>query len=198
MRYPPAVPFREDLKPERILALEEEILALWGHEKTFEATLKARAGSPRFVFYEGPPTANGKPGIHHVLARSVKDFACRLHTMKGFLVERKGGWDTHGLPVEIEAEKALNVAGKKAIEELGIEKFNAECRTSVFRYLEDWDRLTRRQGYWVDLEHPYVTCERDYMESLWWILATFHERGLLFKGHKVLPYCPRCQTPLSS
>ncbi len=190
--------FREDLKPDRLLALEEEILAVWREEETFQETLARRKDAPRWVFYEGPPTANGRPGVHHVLARAVKDFACRLRTMQGYLVDRKAGWDTHGLPVEIEAERRLGLEGKGAIEELGIARFNEECRASVLRYLEDWNALTRRMGYWVDLDHPYITYNRDYMETLWWILATFHEKGLLFKGHKVLPYCPRCATPLSS
>lgn len=190
--------FREDLRPDRILALEEEILARWQAERTFESILERRRSAPRWVFYEGPPTANGRPGVHHVLARAAKDFACRLKTMQGLLVERRAGWDTHGLPVEIETERRLGLEGKKAIEELGIAEFNAQCRASVFRCLEDWDVLTRRMGYWVDLDRPYITCEREYIESLWWILATFHERGLLYRGHKVLPYCPRCSTPLSS
>ena len=192
------MPFREDLKPHRLLALEEEILGRWTEEKTFEATLERRKDAPRWIFYEGPPTANGRPGVHHVLARAVKDFACRLKTMQGRYVERRAGWDTHGLPVEIEAERRLGLEGKQGIEELGIARFNEECRASVFRYLEDWNALTRRMGYWVDLENPYVTCDRDYVETLWWILAQFHARGLLFRGHKVLPYCPRCATPLSS
>ncbi len=192
------MPFREDLKPERLLALEEEVLATWRAEKTFEASLARRAGAPPWIFYEGPPTANGRPGVHHVLARAVKDLACRLKTMQGFLVDRRAGWDTHGLPVEIEAERRLHIEGKRQIEAFGIAKFNEECRASVFRYLEDWNALTRRMGYWVDLDHPYITCERDYVETLWWILATLFERGLLTRGHKVLPYCPRCSTPLSS
>ncbi|MFV1959094.1 MAG: isoleucine--tRNA ligase, partial [Planctomycetota bacterium] len=190
--------FREDLKPDRILAVEEEILAAWREEGTFQATLDRRRGAPPWIFYEGPPTANGRPGVHHVLARAVKDFACRLKTMQGFYVERRAGWDTQGLPVEIETERHLGLEGKQAIEAYGIDRFNEACRASVFRYLEDWTALTRRMGYWVDLDHPYVTCERDYIESLWWILARFHERGILVRGHKVLPYCPRCSTPLPS
>ena len=192
------MPFREDLKPDRLVALEEEVLALWEKEKTFERVLAARAKAKQWVFYEGPPTANGKPGLHHVLSRAVKDLACRWKTMQGFLVERKGGWDTHGLPVEIEVEKKLGLTGKKAIEDLGIARFNALCRESVFGYLDVWNTMTRRMGYWVDLERPYITCSREYVESLWWILAQFHARGLLYRGHKVVPYCPRCATPLSS
>ena len=192
------MPFREDLKPDRLVALEEEILALWARELTFEKVLEARRGAPRWVFYEGPPTANGRPGLHHVLSRGVKDLRCRFKTMQGHLVERKGGWDTHGLPVELEVEKRLGLSGKRAIHELGIGKFNALCKESVFHYLEDWKRMTLRMGYWVDLEHAYITCSRDYVESLWWILAEFFRRGLLYRGHKIVPYCPSCATPLSS
>jgi isoleucyl-tRNA synthetase len=183
---------------------EEKTLALWESEGTFERVLEARrreaAADPKrvWVFYDGPPTANGKPGLHHLIARSIKDFACRLKTMEGRLVERKAGWDTHGLPVEIEAEKTLGLQGKEAIERMGIAAFNAVCRESVFKYLADWRRFTRRSGYWLDLDDAYVTCSNEYVESLWAILANFHRRGLLFKGHKVLPYCPRCATPLSS
>jgi isoleucyl-tRNA synthetase len=194
------MPFRDDLRPDRLVALEEEILATWDRERTFEESLRARKDAEPWVFYEGPPTANGKPGLHHLISRAIKDFACRLETMKGRLVERKAGWDTHGLPVEIETEKRLGLEGKgkAAIEEFGIAEFNRECRASVFRYLEAWQEFTRRSGYWVDLSKPYVTCSNEYVESLWAILAELHGRGLLFKGHKVLPYCPRCETPLSS
>ncbi len=181
-----------------MLEVEKEVLELWDREKTFEASLKARREAKPFVFYEGPPTANGKPGVHHVISRSIKDFACRWKTMQGFLVERKAGWDTHGLPVEIAAEKKLGLEGKDAIERLGIAEFNRVCRESVFQYLTDWEAMTRRIGYWVDMKQAYVTCSNEYVESLWAILADLHGRGLLYKGHKVLPYCPRCGTPLSS
>src|SRR5262245_29201675 len=192
------MPFRDDLRPDRLPALEEEALRLWDSEGTFAATLAARRDAKPFVFYEGPPTANGKPGLHHVLARGLKDFACRLKTMQGFLVERKAGWDTHGLPVEIAAEKALGLEGKDAIERLGVAEFNRVCRESVFRHLEDWERMTRRIGYWLDFQTAYKTLSNEYIESVWAILADWHRRGLLFRGHKVMPYCPRCGTPLSS
>ncbi len=192
------MPLRDDLRSDRLVPLEEETLQRWAQERTFEATLAARRGARPFVFYEGPPTANGKPGVHHVLSRSIKDFACRLKTMQGFLVERKAGWDTHGLPVEIGAEKRLALEGKDAIERLGLAAFNRACRDSVFEYLQDWESLTRRIGYWVDLASAYVTCSNDYVESLWAILADLHRRGVLYRGHKILPYCPRCGTPLSS
>jgi len=185
------MPFRDDLRPDRLVALEEETLRLWDAEKTFEASLAARRGARPFVFFEGPPTANGKPGLHHVLARGLKDFACRLKTMQGHLVERKAGWDTHGLPVEITAETRLGLEGKDAIERMGIAEFNRVCRESVFEFLAEFEQQTRRIGYWVDLSKAYVTCSNEYVESLWAILSNFHQRGLLYRGHKVLPYCPR-------
>ena len=177
--------------------LEREILEQWRRERLFEQTLAARAGAKPYVFYEGPPTANGKPGIHHVFARTVKDLFCRHRAMKGYLVERKAGWDTHGLPVEIEVEKKLGFKGKQDIEQLGVAEFNRLCRESVFTYRADWEKLSERIAFWLDYEHPYVTYSSEYVESVWWALATLHERGLLYKGHKILPYCPRCGTALS-
>lgn len=178
--------------------LEEQVLAFWDNEKIFEQSVAIRKDAPTFVFFEGPPTANGKPGIHHVIARTIKDLACRYKTMKGFRVDRKGGWDTHGLPVEIEVEKMLGLESKQKIIEYGVAKFNAQCRESVFKYKQEWDRLTRRIAFWLDLEHPYVTFENNYIESVWWILAQFYKRDLLYEGHKIVPYCPRCGTGLSS
>ena len=163
---------------------------------------QARCSRPRvarvYVFYEGPPTANGRPGIHHVLARVFKDIFPRYKTMRGYYVERKGGWDTHGLPVELEIEKQLGFSGKKAIEDYGIAAFNQKCRESVFRYVDEWERLTKRMAYWVDLPTAYFTLTNDYIESLWWILKQYWDRGLIYQGYKVVPYCPRCGTPLSS
>ena len=153
---------------------------------------------PRWVFYEGPPTANGPPGIHHVLSRVFKDIYPRYKTMRGHRVERKGGWDCHGLPVEIAVEQELGIGTKAEIEAYGIAEFNARCRAAVFTYLEDWDRLTERIGFWLDLEHAYRTLDGDYIESVWWALAQIHGKGLLYEGHKVVPYCPRCGTALSS
>ena len=150
------------------------------------------------MFFEGPPTANGQPGIHHVFARTIKDLFCRHRAMKGFRVERKAGWDTHGLPVEIEVEKRLGLSGKQDIEKLGVAEFNRLCRESVFTYRAEWEKLSERIGYWLDYEHPYVTYTNDYIESVWWSLATLHAKGLLYRGHKILPYCPRCGTTLSS
>lgn len=189
---------RDDIRPDRLVPLEEEVLRRWDEERTFEQSLEARRGRRAFSFYDGPPTANGKPGIHHLISRSIKDLVCRWKTMEGYYVERKAGWDTHGLPVEIAAEKALGLSGKDAIEKMGIEAFNRACRESVFTYLAHWEEFTRRTGYWVDLKAAYITCSNEYIESLWALLAEFHRKGLLYRGHKVLPYCPRCGTPLSS
>jgi len=178
--------------------LEEEILALWREQDTFKKSLERRKDAPRYVFYEGPPTANGRPGAHHVLARVFKDLFPRYKTMRGYYVLRKGGWDTHGLPVELEVEQELGLDSKKAIEDYGIERFNQRCRESVFRYVEDWERMTERIGFWIDMENAYVTLHNEYIESLWWILKQLWERDLIYQGYKVVPYCPRCGTPLSS
>ena len=187
------------LPPERPAdEVERELLARWGDERLFEASLAAREGAPRWVFFEGPPTANGKPGIHHVFARTIKDLFCRHRAMKGFRVDRKAGWDTHGLPVEIEVEKALGISGKQDIERVGVAEFNARCRESVWRYREDWEKLSNRIAFWLDYEHAYVTYHNAYVESVWWALSVLHERELLYLGHKILPYCPRCGTALSS
>ncbi len=178
--------------------LEQALLTRWREEKLFEQTLAGRDHAPSFVFFEGPPTANGRPGIHHVFARTIKDLFCRHRAMKGFRVERKAGWDTHGLPVEIEVEKRLKLSGKQDIEKLGVAEFNRLCRESVFTYRAEWELLSERIGYWLDYDHPYVTYTNDYIESVWWSLATLYDKGLLSRGHKILPYCPRCGTTLSS
>ena len=179
-------------------AREEEILAFWEKEKIFEKSLSKPSPKGPFVFYEGPPTANGRPGIHHVEARAFKDILPRFRTMQGYHVDRQAGWDTHGLPVELEVEKQLGFNGKKDIEEFGIEKFNAKCKESVWKYLEDWVKLTKRIGYWVDLEHPYITYEPQYIEKLWGIVKQVWDKGLLYKDYRVTPHCPRCGTSLSS
>jgi isoleucyl-tRNA synthetase len=179
-------------------AQETALLARWREEGLFERTLEAHADGPPFVFYEGPPTANGRPGIHHVFARTIKDLFCRHRAMKGFRVERKAGWDTHGLPVEIEVEKRLKISGKQEIERLGVAEFNRLCRESVFTYRTEFEVLSQRIGYWLDYEHPYVTFSNDYIESVWWALATLYRKSLLYRGHKILPYCSRCETSLSS
>jgi len=180
------------------VAVEEEILARWEAEDTFAQSLAIREGAPHFVFHEGPPTANGKPGIHHVMARTIKDLFCRYKTMQGFLVDRKAGWDTHGLPVEIEVEKELGLEGRHAVEAYGIAEYNAKCRESVLRYKDLWDSLTVRMGYWVDLENPYVTFENDYIESVWNLLQRMWDKGLLTKGDKIQWYSPANGTVLSS
>jgi len=184
--------------PGSTTALEQEVLRLWQEEDLFRRTLEATAGGEEFVFYEGPPTANGKPGIHHVISRTIKDLVCRYQTMRGRHVTRIAGWDTHGLPVEIEAEKRLGISGKREIEAIGVARFNEVCRESVFTYKEDWERFSERIGYWLDYSRPYVTYAPEYVESIWWILKQLSERGLLYRGHKAVPYCPRCGTALSS
>jgi isoleucyl-tRNA synthetase len=178
--------------------LEEQVLARWRERDVFAESLRRREGAERWVFWEGPPTANGKPGVHHVLARAFKDIYPRYKTMRGHLVERKGGWDTHGLPVEINVEKQLGLNNKHEIEAYGIAEFNARCRESVFEYLEDWNRLTERIGFWVDLDDAYRTLDPSYIESVWWALRQIADKDLLYEGHKVVPYCPRCGTALSS
>lgn len=179
-------------------ALEAEVLARWEAEDLVARALADRPGAPTFVFYDGPPTANGKPGIHHVFARTTKDLFCRHRAMHGFHVPRKAGWDTHGLPVEIEVEKSLGISGKQDIERIGVAQFNALCRESVWKYKGEWERLVQRIAHWQDYTAPYITYSHAYVESVWWALATLHERGLLARGHKILPYCPRCGTALSS
>src|SRR5689334_14469468 len=179
-------------------ALEKKLLADWKHERLFEKTQEAARYGPPFVFYEGPPTANGRPGIHHVFARTIKDLVCRYHTMLGQGVTRIAGWDTHGLPVEIEVERMLGISGKKQIEAYGVEKFNQLCRENVFKYKTDWESLSERIAYWLDYEHPYITYSNDYIETVWWLLKRLYEKALLYRGNKVLPYCPRCGTALSS
>jgi isoleucyl-tRNA synthetase len=178
--------------------LEKRILHFWQERDIFRQSLRAREGRPAFVFYEGPPTANGSPGIHHVLARVFKDVIPRFQTMRGRYVPRKGGWDTHGLPVEIEVERELGFSGKLEIEAYGVDRFNARCRESVFRYVQEWQAMTDRIGFWIDMEHPYITCENYYIESGWWIIRQLWDRGLLYQDYKVTPHCPRCGTSLSS
>ena len=177
--------------------LEEEILRFWKQNDVFHQSMTSREGGPEYVFFEGPPTANGKPGVHHVLARVFKDMFPRYKSMNGYHVSRRGGWDTHGLPVEIEVEKRLGFTNKQQIEDYGIAKFNELCRDSVFTYIQDWEKLTDRIGYWVDLETAYVTYKNSYIESVWFLLKSIWDKGLLYQGFKVVPYCPRCGTPLS-
>ena len=190
--------FKEVPSQLNIPELEKRILEFWEKNHIFEKSVESRDPNKPFVFYEGPPTANGRPGIHHVISRTIKDFVCRLKTMQGFRVERKAGWDTHGLPVEIEVEKELGIDGKEQILDYGVSKFNQKCKENVFRYKKEWDEMTRRIGYWVDLDHPYITYKNEYIESVWWVLNQFFKKGLMYEGHKIIPYCPRCETALSS
>src|SRR5829696_9093837 len=179
-------------------ALEETVLARWRERDVFKESMRRREGAPPFVFYEGPPTANGYPGAHHVLARVFKDVFPRYKTMTGHHVERKAGWDTHGLPVEIAVERKLGFTSKDDIERYGIAEFNRQCREAVLEHLEDWRALTERIAYWVDLDDAYYTLDPNYVESVWWALKTMWDRDLLYEGHKVVPYCARCGTALSS
>jgi isoleucyl-tRNA synthetase len=181
-----------------LVALEDRVLARWRNDDVFSATLQRRAGAPEWVFYEGPPTANGRPGIHHVWARLFKDIYPRYHTMRGRHVARKGGWDCHGLPVEVEVERELGFSGKPQIEDFGIEAFNARCRASVQRYVEDWQALTSRIGMWIDTANAYWTMANDYIETVWWLFARMWANGDIYEGFKVVPYCGRCGTALSS
>jgi isoleucyl-tRNA synthetase len=180
------------------IEIEEAILKFWKANQTFQKSVENRQGKPRFNFYEGPPTANGNPGIHHVLARVFKDVFPRYKTMKGYYTPRIAGWDTHGLPVELEIEKKLGFSGKTQIEKYGIAEFNAKCRESVFTYLKDWEAMTERIGYWVDLEHAYITMKNEYIESIWWAIKQMWDKGLIYQGFRVTPHCPRCGTSLSS
>ena len=180
-------------------ALEQKVLEFWREHKVFEQTLEQTAGGPLYTWNEGPPTANGKPGIHHVLARSFKDLYPRYKTMNGFHVPRKAGWDTHGLPVEHEVEKELGIFDKKEIEaKVGIEEFTRRCRESVMRYIGDWETMTERMGFWVNLDEAYYTLDNDYIESVWYLLKTIWDKGLIYRGYKVVPYDPRIGATLSS
>jgi len=178
--------------------LDEYILHYWEEHNIFNKSVEARKGAKRYVFYEGPPTANGSPGIHHVLSRLFKDAVCRYKTMKGYYVPRKAGWDTHGLPVELEVESTLGFTNKAQIEEYGIAQFNQKCRESVFKYIKEWEAMTERIGYWLDMENPYITLDNGYIESCWWVIKQLWDKGLVYQGYKVTPHCPRCGTSLSS
>ena len=188
---------KENTKSETALR-EERVLEFWKVNNVFQKSLEKPSTLGEFIFYEGPPTANGKPGIHHLEARAFKDAVPRYKTMQGFHVRRKGGWDTHGLPVELQVEKKLGLNSKKAIEEYGIAKFNQECKESVWEYTDLWSKFTERIGYFVDQENAYVTYHNTYIESVWNVLKTVNEQNLLYKDYKVLPWCPRCGTALSS
>ena len=190
--------FKQNLDKINYPVIEEKILNFWKKNKIFEKSVSSRDDNKLFVFYEGPPTANGKPGIHHVMARTLKDLVCRYKTLKGFRVERKAGWDTHGLPVEIEVEKKLGIKHKSEVLDYGIEKYNKACRESVFKYLDLWEKMTTRMGYWIDLDSAYITLTNNYIESVWWALKTLFNKGLIYKDYKIVPQDPKSETVLSS
>ena len=165
--------------------IDKEILAYWEKENIFEKSISQRPEDNTYVFYEGPPSANGKPGIHHVMARTVKDLFCRFHTMKGQRVERKGGWDTHGLPIELNVEKTLGITKEDIGTKITVEDYNQACRTTVMQFKDQWDDITKKMGYWVDLENPYITFDNNYIESVWWLLGQLYKKDLLYKGYTV-------------
>jgi isoleucyl-tRNA synthetase len=177
---------------------EKQMLETWDAEDAFNKSISLREGSKPFVFYEGPPSANGMPGIHHVISRTLKDLVCRYKTMKGFQVKRKGGWDTHGLPVELGVEKELGITKEDIGKTITVEEYNAKCREAVLRYKDKWDDITRKMGYWVDLKDPYITFKNEYIESLWWCLKRLYEKGLLYQSVSIQPYSPAAGTGLSS
>src|SRR5699024_2515588 len=188
----------KELSKSPVNKMEQSISKYWNEIDLLKQSIETRDDNNPFIFYEGPPTANGKPGIHHVMARTLKDAVCRYKTMEGYQVKRKAGWDTHGLPVEIEVEKQLKLKNKHDIEEYGIEKFNSQCKESVFKYESLWREMTRRMDYEIDLDNPYITLDNNYIESVWWILDKFFKEGFIYEGHKILPYCSRCGTGLAS
>jgi len=190
--------FKQNLEKFGYPQIEKEILEFWKENKIFEKSVTSRDENKSFTFYEGPPTANGKPGIHHVMARTLKDLVCRYKTLKGFRVERKAGWDTHGLPVEIEVEKSLGIKHKSEAIEFGIEKYNQKCKESVFTYLDLWEKMTERMGYWIDLKSAYITLDNNYIESVWWSLKNLFDRGLIYRDYKIVPQDPKSETVLSS
>jgi isoleucyl-tRNA synthetase len=179
-------------------AIEQEILAKWSKGEAFEKSVSLREGKKPFVFYEGPPSANGMPGIHHVISRTLKDMVCRYKTMQGFQVKRKGGWDTHGLPIELGVEKELGITKEDIGKKISVEEYNQKCREAVLRYKGKWDELTMKMGYWVDLDNPYITYENNYIETLWWILSELYKKGLLYESVSIQPYSPAAGTGLSS
>ncbi len=188
----------KEYKSVNYAAIADEVLAFWKENKIFEQSIEVREGSPTFTFFEGPPSANGTPGIHHVMARSIKDIFCRYKTLRGFQVKRKGGWDTHGLPVELQVEKELGITKEDIGKKITVEEYNQKCRETVMRFTDQWDDLTEKMGYWVDLENPYITYKNEYIESIWFLLKEFYKKGLLYKGYTIQPYSPAAGTGLSS
>jgi len=190
--------FKQNIEKNGYPQLEQEVLKFWQENKIFEKSVSSKDDNKTWMFYEGPPTANGKPGIHHVMARTLKDLVCRYKTLQGYKVERKAGWDTHGLPVEIEVEKKLGIKQKSEVLDYGIEKYNQACRESVFTYLDLWEQMTTRMGYWIDLKSAYITLDTNYIESVWWALKTLFDKGLIYKDYKIVPQDPKSETVLSS
>ena len=178
--------------------LAADVLAQWDAEDTFHKSISTREGHPAFVFYEGPPSANGLPGIHHVMARTIKDIICRYKTQQGYLVHRKAGWDTHGLPVELGVEKKLGITKEDIGTKISIEEYNRTCREAVMEFTGVWENLTRRMGYWVNMDDPYITYDNKYIETLWWLLKQLFDKGLLYKGYTIQPYSPAAGTGLST
>ena len=178
--------------------LAEKILTFWKEENIFEKSISIREGAEPFVFFEGPPSANGLPGIHHVMARAIKDIFCRYKTQKGFKVDRKAGWDTHGLPIELGVEKELGITKEDIGKKISVEAYNEACKKAVMRYTDVWNNLTERAGYWVDMDDPYITYEPKYMETVWWLLKEIYNKNLLYKGYTIQPYSPKAGTGLSS
>ena len=178
--------------------IDKEIAQFWDEQNIFKKSIDQRPEDSSFVFYEGPPSANGKPGIHHVMARTIKDIFCRFQTMQGKRVERKGGWDTHGLPIELAVEKELGITKEDIGKSISVDDYNKKCRETVMRYKGQWDDLTRKMGYWVDLENPYITFENEYIESVWWLLKQIYDKDLIYKGYTIQPYSPAAGTGLSS
>jgi isoleucyl-tRNA synthetase len=176
----------------------EEILQFWKENRIFEQSIEVREGAPSFTFYEGPPSANGVPGIHHVMARTIKDIFCRYKTLRGYQVKRKGGWDTHGLPIELQVEKELGIKKDDIGVKISVEEYNKKCREAVMRFTDVWQDMTDKMGYWVDMEDPYITYKNEYIESLWWLLKQLYNKGLLYKGYTIQPYSPAAGTGLSS
>src|SRR5690606_8505520 len=188
----------KEYKQLHLSEIGKDILARWQTEKIFEKSISQRPAGKPYTFYEGPPSANGMPGIHHVMARTIKDIFCRYKTLKGYQVKRKGGWDTHGLPIELAVEKTLGITKEDIGKTISVADYNAACRREVMKYTDVWNDLTEKMGYWVDLENPYITYENEYIETLWWILKEFYKKGLLYKGYTIQPYSPAAGTGLSS
>ena len=188
----------KEYKQLNLSEIGKEVLKRWGATNIFEKSIANRPASKPYTFYEGPPSANGMPGIHHVMARTIKDIFCRYKTLKGYQVKRKGGWDTHGLPIELAVEKTLGITKEDIGVKISVEEYNNACRKEVMKYTDVWNDLTEKMGYWVDLEHPYITYENEYIETLWFLLKDLYKKGLLYKGYTIQPYSPAAGTGLSS